>query len=498
MQVRQANLITDYGYNILAMLATHDTLVRFSPDLQPLPQLAESWESSPDGARWTFRIRRDARWHDGAPVTPEDVKFTFEYLGERNSASAWIKDLVKDITVDGQAVTFELTKPYSPFLINGGFIVRILPKHIWKDITDPFQPGDAAIAVGCGPFRLDGFDPDGGVVRFRRSPDYYGDASAVERLEILTGRSFDALTLSLARGDVDVYYKYASGFSAPHLPRLKENKHLLLHRADSMGVPAALGFNLKRSPVSSLAFRRALALALDYGKMARGLLGEGGGMPTDGFVPPAFPFHLAMEASIFSPDESRRELDAAGFVDSDGDGIRNLPGGGNIALTLLTRSDLEGMDALLPIIIHDLEQVGITAKVERTDLSTWVVDIREGRYDMAVFRATPWGMLMDAGCGSGYFDSRRAGGGVLANVDDPAFHALCDRILATTDPDALLRLQHEMQRYYAENLPALALCWAVNVYPALDSWDGCVINQVEGGLINRQTLTALRRAPQDR
>jgi peptide/nickel transport system substrate-binding protein len=495
MHIRQANLLADYGYNILAMLATHDTLVRFDPAMNPYPQLAQSWHASPDGLEWQFHIRPDARWHDGEPVTAADVQFTFEYLGDHHPASGWIKDLVREIRVEGQTVSFSLVKPYSLFLINGGFIVRVLPQHIWRNVADPLQPGDAAVTVGCGPFIFDGLDSRGARIAFRRNDGYYGSPPSVNRLEFLLGQTFDVMTLSLLRGDIDLFYKYASGFSPPHLPRLAENSNIRLQQCDSMGIPAALGFNLKSLPMSSLDFRKALALALDYEKIARSLLGASGKTPTGGFIPPAFSYCLEMPPLSPTPEESRRLLDATGFTDSDNDGIRNLPGGENIVLTLLTRSDLEGADALLPIISHNLKEIGLDLRIERADLSTWLVQIQQDRFDMALFRATPWGMVMDAGCAVGYFDSRRKGNGVLANVDDPAFHALCDQVLETVEPSVRHRLYHEIQRYYANNLPAVALCWAVNTYPALNRWQGLTINQIEGGLINRQTFTNLRRTP---
>ena len=78
MLVRQANPLADYSYSIFAMLTTHETLVRFNSAMEPVPQLAKSWESSPDAKQWKFDLTEDALWHDGKPVTAADVKFTFE------------------------------------------------------------------------------------------------------------------------------------------------------------------------------------------------------------------------------------------------------------------------------------------------------------------------------------------------------------------------------------------------------------------------------------
>lgn len=492
MQVRVANPLVDYSYNIFAMLATHDTLVRFDGDLQPLPQLAQAWEVSPDGRRWRFRLRDDARWHDGRPVTAADVAFTFNYLTDHHTASAWMRSLIERIQVDGRVVTFDLTKPHSRFLINCGFIVRILPRHVWENVADPFKPGDAKVTLGCGPFFFEHFDARTGRLQFGRNDAYHGAPPAVARLDLFLNRSLDALALALERGDLDLFYKYASGFPPTHLATLAGKAELRLPEADAMGVPAALGFNLKRRPTDSLAFRKAISIAMDYRRMAASLLGQPEKIPDTGFIPPAFGNRMPGAVLTYVPEESASLLDQAGYVDTDGDGLRNQPGGDNIAMTLLTRADLAGIEALLPILTHNLRAVGLALTIERVDLSTWIERVRGKQFDLVLFRTTPWGMVMDAGVASGYFDSRRKGGGTLANVSDPAFHDLCDRLLATTDTARQARLEHAVQQYYIDNLPALALCWSVNTYPVLQSWRNLTINQIEGGLVNRQSLADIQ------
>ena len=494
MHVRQANPLVDYGYNIFAMLATHDTLVRFDGAMHPLPQLARTWNASADCRRWQFVLRTDARWHDGRPVTAGDVRFTFDYLAEHHPASAWMASLIDRISVDGDRVAFYLRRPYSRFLLNCGFIVRILPRHVWQTVTDPFRPGTAATTVGCGPFVFEGFDGRAGRLDFSRNADYYGPAPSVPGLTVFLGRTFDELALALAAGDLDLFYKYASGFSPAHLSGLANSTDLYLPVADALGIPAALGFNLGRAPLGDVAVRRAIAAAIDYPHIAASLMGANGSVPDTGFLPPALGKMPALPALLPAPDVACRLLAAAGYSDADGDGIRNGPAGENLTLTLLARADLPGTDALLPILAHNLKQVGIALTVRRADLSTWIEQVHEGRYDLVLFRTTPWGMVMDAGYASGYFDARRQGGGTLANVADPVFHALCDRLLATTDPDRQAEIGRRIRAYYAENLPALALCWAVNTYPMRRAYKGATINQIEGGLLNRQSLAALAPA----
>ena len=117
--------------------------------------------------------------------------------------------------------------------------------------------------------------------------------------------------------------------------------------------------------------------------------------------------------------------------------------------------------------------------------------LKRGDYDMVLFRTTPWGMMMHAGGGSGYFDSRRVGSINMCRLRDPAFAQLCDAILAATDPGMLKTLYHRLQQYYAQQLPAIALCWGRSFFPYATAWRGVQINQLEGGLANRFTWAAL-------
>ena len=453
MKVRQANPIADYNYSIMAMLLTHDTLVRFDDKMQPYGQLAESWSVSSDGRQWRFILRDGVKWHDGRPVTSEDVAFTFRYLASHHGASAWIKEYIGTIETDEGALTFNLIKPCSRFLINGGFVIRILPKHVWASVADPFQPGDADITLGCGPFLYGGFDMHMGLIRFDRNPDYYGPRPTMTHIEMYLGRTADAITISLIKGEIDLFYKYASGYQWAYLPRLKNNSRLRITYADGMGVPAALGFNTGRPFLSDPVFRRAIAMAFDYPRLKQCLLGADGQAAGFGFVPPAFGYYDDQGEALYEPDKCRTLMTQLGCVDVDGDGFRNQPGAGNLRLHLLARSDLEGTDGILPVLIHNLEQVGIEVELERVDLSAWIDKVGHRQYDLVLFRTTPWGMMMHAGCATGYFDARRDGGGTLANIVDPEFRNLCDRVLETNDADELQLLRRRIQQYYAERLP---------------------------------------------
>ena len=492
MKIKEINPLADYYYNILAMLMTHDTLVRFGPDLDVVPQLAEKWDCSKDGKIWKFRLVSDARWHDGYPVTAEDVKFTFNYLAEHNITSGWATDLIEDIHIDGREIVFRLKKPYGRFLINAGFIIRILPKHIWEKIDDPQKTAADGMTIGCGPYIFNSFNQEAGRIYFDVNNDYYGIIPKIGRIEFHLYQNMDILTMALIKKRVDLFYKYASGYPLQYIKQLEKSSDIKFLEADSLGVPAALGFNLKHTPLDKIDVRKAICLAINYERIFQCFLRKKGELPGSGFVPPAFPFHKNFPELTYNPEKSRKILESCGFKDRDSDGILEFPDGRKISLNLLVRGNLPGNNQLLKLLTHDLEAVGLHIAVQYVDLSTWINFLNQDKYDLVLFRTTPWGMMMHAGYASGYFDSRRKGGGVIGNISDLDFWFLCDKILSTTDTLILKQLYHDLQSYYARNLPAISLCWSKNIYPFHENWQGFKINQLEGGLANRFSWRSLK------
>ncbi len=492
MKIKQINPLADYYYNILAMLMTHDTLVRFDADFRAVPQLAENWSCSKNGKIWKFKLVSDARWHDGYPVTAGDVKFTFNYLARHNITSGWAANLIEDICINGNETVFRLKKPYSRFLINAGFIVRILPKHIWEKIDNPQRALAGGITTGCGPYVFNSFNREAGRVSFDVNTSYYGVIPKIDRIEFHLYQNMDILTMALIKNKIDLFYKYASGYPLQHVKQLEKNGDIKFLEADSLGVPAALGFNLNHAPLDMLNVRKAICFAINYERINRCFLRKKGDVPGAGFVPPAFPFHKKFSTLTYGPEKSTTLLESCGFKDRDNDGMFEFPDGNKIFLNLLVRGNLPGNSQLVKLLTHDLEAVGIHLAVQYVDLSTWINFLNQDKYDLVLFRTTPWGMMMHAGYGSGYFDSRRKGGGVIGNITDPDFLFLCDRILETTDPLILKKLYHDLQSYYARHLPAAALCWSKNIYPFYKNQQGFKVNQLEGGLANRFSWRSLR------
>jgi peptide/nickel transport system substrate-binding protein len=253
----QARLILHLGYDMLTGSRAED--------LGPRPELAESWSQSEDGLTWTFRIRQDATWQDGEPITAADVAFTFNYVIENDispyaTSAAGIKTVE---AIDDATVVFTLSEPKADML---SMWVPILPEHLWADV-DPSgaeaSGSDALPAVGSGPFRVIEYRP-GKIVRLRASESYWRGAPAVDEVDFVVYRDAGEMTDDLHDGKLDA----CVGVPATRFRSLAQSPDLQVIAADGRSF-VDVGFTC--SPTSKTAnpvlrdpaFRQALNWAVD-------------------------------------------------------------------------------------------------------------------------------------------------------------------------------------------------------------------------------------------
>jgi len=464
--VKSASILGDSNMGILAHLS-NPTLMKMAEDGKVVGLTAKSYEVSEDGKIWKFSINDDLYWSDGQKLTPDDVRFTFSYLAEKYPAAGWMKKAVDNISVEGGAVVFTLNKPYSR--LNLEFATYpILARHIWEKVDKPMEYTNEGENVGYGPFFIAKTDLGAGVIYFQKNPYWKGTSPQFDSLEIHTFSNMDVLSLALEKGDVDAYYKYAGTYPYASMQKLKDTGNFDFVEKENIGL-IFLGMNLQKEPLSDLRFRKALSYAINYSEILKlDALGYGQ-VPNAGFVPPsmmAFKETAKLEHNLTL---AKSILEGAGYKDTNGNGILEGKDGKDIKLAFLTRNDYQRTAELMA---EYLKLLGIDSEIKNVDSSTWIKQKDAGEYDLTITRSTPWGMLMHANWGTGYFDSRRTGEGVLHVLDDPVFLKLCDDILASTSEDQLQDYAYELQDYYAENLPAIALYWNLVETPYNRAWQG--------------------------
>ncbi|MGD9345830.1 MAG: ABC transporter substrate-binding protein, partial [Candidatus Aminicenantes bacterium] len=378
-RVRSANIFLDSDMSVFAQLS-NPPLMKMTPDGKVIGQIVKDITISPDYKRWEFSLQEDLFWSDGFPVIPEDARFTIEYLKDRSPIAGWMTDTIESLSVkDDETVVVEFRCPYTRLDVEMA-THRLLPKHIWETIENPMQYTNPGENVGCGPFFIKKIDLNRGVIQFVKNPYWKGQKPKIDAVELHMYQNIDVLSLALDRGDIDVFYDYASSYPYQNLKRIRTNEQISFLEELSTGL-IFLGMNLRKEPMSDLRFREALSFAIDYKEIIKlDTLGYGK-VPNKGFLPTPVKYYKDTATLEFNPEIAKEILNDSGYTDRNENGIRQSPDGKDLNLTLLIRP----LHARLAELIRDyLQSVGVKITIKSVDASTWINLKDRYRYDLLI------------------------------------------------------------------------------------------------------------------
>lgn len=366
---------------------TYSGLLRATPDGGYEPNLAQSYEVSQDGVSYTFVLREDASFHDGKPVTADDVVFTIEKIQDPGLKSPlranWDGVLVE--ALDSRTVRFTLKAAYAPFIKN--LSLGIVPKHLWAGVSDeefPFSELNAN-PVGSGPYKVDAIERTASgipsIYELQPFGRYVGGAPYLS-LTLRFYQSEDALVAALKDGEVDA----ASGISPDKLVGLQGPTIATTPLNRVFGV----FFNQNQSELlRSRAVRRALNASVDRSNLIQKVLG-GYGTPLMGPVPPSV---LPSGTSTLPAGiETAREILADdGWTPNEQGVLSKTTGKGASATTQtlsfdLSTANVPELRAAAQYLKDTWGQLGVAVNVkvfEAGDLSQNV--IRPRRFDALLF-----------------------------------------------------------------------------------------------------------------
>jgi peptide/nickel transport system substrate-binding protein len=337
----------------------------YSPfEEEPELWLAERSETSEDGRVWTVDIRSGVTWHDGEPMTAEDVAFTYRYFAEHESPlySHHVNDLPfveQSEVVDENTVRFTCREPCPTFDIDPGAHLPILPRHIWENVADPAT--FAELPVGSGPYRLVRHDADQLYV-FEANAEYFRGAPLVERIEMPIIPDSAAMFLALRSGAVDSVSRVVPPETIAEL----EGAGLEIVRMTDYG-SVQMNFNNQRPPFDIPALRKALTLAVDTEEITRTLLLDRADPGVASFLDPDSPFADTSLQPEFDPEAAGEALDGLGFVDTDGDGIRQDRDGAPLDVEVLVPAVDAREVRAAELVAGQLADVGVRLRVTPLD-----------------------------------------------------------------------------------------------------------------------------------
>jgi len=454
-----------------------------APDYNPLPSLAKSWETE-DYQTWRFHLQENATFHDGTPVTAEDVAFTLWYLPRDPVWRFPSNDIAekKDIKViDEHTIEFKLIRPF-PGKYPPADWFPILPKHIWIDGKRKISNFEDPKSIGSGPFKLKEFK-SGEFIWMEKNEDYWGEKPYVDEIVFKGYGTEDALKLAMKKGEID-FIGY-SGVSPMSIKAYEKAKDIDVDVSPGIAL-IWLTFNLhKDTAVQDKAFRKAFMHGIDRDRIFK-LVYRGYAKPANSFVyPEVDEYNPNLPKYEYDPELAKKMLADAGYKDTDGDGILNDTSGKNVVLEFMAPSEWGDEVKMIKLIAEQLKEIGIGITPKIIDLDTYYefsYTPKEDQFDVAVSSEEPG----PNGSWMWEFVRSAEGGGLGWNQSDYANPEMDDTInkyIAEVDLEKRKEYAMKLQEIMSEDLPC-----AVVVRPDLigpyrtDKFEGHVATM--GGLSN--------------
>jgi peptide/nickel transport system substrate-binding protein len=423
----------------------YSLLVQLNPDLTVRPDLAEKWDISPDGKTYTFSLRKGVKFHSGHPLVAADVKYTFERLVDKATASpnASLLAPVDSITTpDDSTVVMALTKADASFLTN---LTGPATAIINKDAVD--KNGDLTkTADGTGPFKFKEYVPNTRVV-LERNPDYYEMGKPyVDGIEMTIAADDTSRTAAVRTGTVD-FIEYAP---LKDIPSLKSDSSLAMAGDQNTNI-RFVGLNVTRKPFSDLKVRQAIALAVDR-EAVLGPAVFGFGTPTVEIFPPGYWAGLGTKPEATDIAKAKQLLADAGY-----------PSG--FSTTILSWSQYSFLSNAAVVFQEQLKQIGISADVNLEENAAFIKDYLDNNFDLTVSGT------------SAYVDPndiylRNFGTAQPSNAvrySNPKADELIAAGVATTDQAKRKQIYQQLQQLLLDDVPWINL-YIANQFEAMKTY----------------------------
>ncbi|MCY3927344.1 MAG: ABC transporter substrate-binding protein [Acidobacteria bacterium] len=438
------------------------------------PGLAEDWEFSEDRLQLTVRLRSDAKWSDGEPVTAEDVRFT--WLAHTDSEVAWGSSYVHEATVDVEVLDphtvrfhFDAALPTVLADVSTG---AILPRHAWE--ARPFAEwrGDPDWffdrLVTSGPFRLESRTPGSELV-LGRNPDHFEtDLPRLERVILRNTPDSTALTNRLLAGELDV----ATGIGATDASRIDGQPGLRLIAYSNRQFSFVV-WNTTRPWFADAATRRSLALAIDRQAIVDTIWHGYARVGRSPVISGVWAHDPDLEPWPHDPEAARATLREAGWMDADGDGIIER-GGRPFRFELATNTGAGARWDAMQMIQADLRAVGIDAQPRRVEPNALNQRLPEQDFDAAAI-AIAIDTSLDF---RPLFHSEEVGGYNFAGYANPEADRLIESFATRTDPLGGREDLHRLQRILRDDQPMLVLWEPVSLAAFNDELESVAPNAV--------------------
>ncbi len=417
-----------------------------------VPVLAESMEVSKDGLEITVKLKKDIWFSDGVPVTADDVVFTYETMMNPEIDAADIRNYYNNVKqvvkIDDRTVKFVLKELYWQTIESVG-VFDVLPRHIYQ-FTDPKQFNSRrSNPVGSGPYVFERWDVGQQVV-LRRNDNYWGKKPKINKLVFKIITNSMAALQSLRSHNIDTMEPSSEQFfELSKDEQFKKDFNMLLYWRPSFGY-SYIGWNEARAFFKDRRVRLAMTYSVNrpaiveyiqkgYGKIITGPFYIYGKQNDPNIKP--WPFDL---------EKAKQLLDEAGWIDHDGNGIRDKDGV-IFRFKLSYPSGSETAERIIKMIKDDTARIGVDVIPDPVEWSIFLERLNRGDFDAAF---SGWGGTIESDPYQLFHSSQiQNRGNNRVGFSNAEADKLMEEARRTLDPDKRYELYHQFDRVIHEEQP---------------------------------------------
>jgi len=436
--------------DILVNKTLFSTLVRYqlqNNSIQVVPDLAESWTVNSSLTEYTFKLRRGVKWHDGQPLTADDVKFTVD--AESNpKVNAGLSGIVSSIketqVVDPLTVKFVLKYPYASLPVMLGYNIAIVPKHLLEgqDLNQPVQ--FIQQPVGTGPFKFKAFAQDS-ALEVQANPDYHGGAPLLDGVVFKVITDGNARLAQLKAGEIDF-----TVIDPPQVAALQGVAGITVRRAPQVNY-YFFAINHSLPKFSDIRVRQALVYAIDKDAIVKNIL-KGDGRAATGPTNPLLGAYYDgnVDTYPYNLQKAQGLLAEAGWK-KGADGILVNAKGEKFPILMNGPKGYPVMEQVLTYAQQQYQKLGFGATLDIVDWPVHLDKYRKLEYDLLM---EWWVTPPDPDEYDHYYSESADNWWGYKNV---ALDSLLIKARSEPDQKKRVELYHQMQAMIAKDVPLVYL-----------------------------------------